>query len=301
MEGFLMGKHKFTLTALLGALALTLSGCLGTPIMTAEQQGLLDDVKGLKTRVAELEGGTGAGLEHVEISASEATAAVDEMRREFSFIRGTFDEYESEKAQLREDITASEETVRGFEERLKALEAAVKESSEGVQGLRGAVEANSRRLDSLETGGFGSVESGAGGGGGVASVPRAGAAAGDPEEVYFRGYRLTKDKEYDKAIETFEGFLENWPGHKLADHARYWIGEIYYTRADWERAILEFDRVINDYPRGDKVPSATLKQGMAFEKLGSIKEARVLLEQVVEKFPESPEAQTAKNRLKELK
>ncbi|MFQ5354786.1 MAG: tol-pal system protein YbgF, partial [Thermodesulfobacteriota bacterium] len=116
-----------------------------------------------------------------------------------------------------------------------------------------------------------------------------------------KGFQLTKDREYEKAKAAFKRYLALYPRSKLADHARYWLGEIYYTNGNWERAILEFDRVIKEYPGGDKVPAAILKEGFAFEKLGSKKEARLLLEKLTKKYPGTPEAKIAKERLKKIK
>src|SRR4030065_2894968 len=96
-------------------------------------------------------------------------------------------------------------------------------------------------------------------------------------------------------------FLSTYPDHKFAGNSQYWLAEIYYARAEWEMAILEFDKLLKKYSGSEKVPAATLKQGFAFEKLGANKEARVLLEQVVTKFPESPEAGLAKKRLQSMK
>jgi TolA-binding protein len=66
-------------------------------------------------------------------------------------------------------------------------------------------------------------------------------------------------------------------------------------------AILEFDKVIKKYPGAEKAPASLLKQGFAFEKLGSVKEAAVLLQEVADKYPKSPEASIAKKRLASIK
>src|SRR5574337_1051899 len=125
--------------------------------------------------------------------------------------------------------------------------------------------------------------------------------AGDPDAVYMKGYRETVNKDYTEAAETFRGFLVSYPNHKLASNSQYWLGEIYYARADWEMAIIEFDKVVKKYPNGEKAAASMLKEGFAFEKLGSKKEARVLLKEVIERFPKTSEAHLAKKRLESLK
>ncbi|MEE9591314.1 MAG: tetratricopeptide repeat protein, partial [Thermodesulfobacteriota bacterium] len=82
--------------------------------------------------------------------------------------------------------------------------------------------------------------------------------------------------------------------------AQYWIGEIFYAKGDWERAILEFDDVIKKYPKGDKVPAALLKEGLSFSRLGAKKESRLLLTRVIKNYPKSNEADIAKKKLDNL-
>jgi TolA-binding protein len=48
------------------------------------------------------------------------------------------------------------------------------------------------------------------------------------------------------------------------------------------------------------VPAALLKQGFAFAELGEKINARLVLQEVAEKYPNSPEAAKAKLRLKAL-
>jgi TolA-binding protein len=48
------------------------------------------------------------------------------------------------------------------------------------------------------------------------------------------------------------------------------------------------------------VPGAYLKQGLAFEKLGENANARLILNQLMEKFPDSNEAGIARRKLAQM-
>ncbi len=305
-----MKNHKKLVYLLLFApLTLFFSGCgAGFPIMTAEQETLVQNVdrlvkenKEFKTRLTRLEGeGAGGGSGDLRATVAEATDAVEEMRRELSFTRGTLEDGENERAQIVSDLKATNDSLKNLEERLAAVEgaggpgAAVETPAPDTEELKNAVEANQEKIAALEAA-FASMGKTV-----EAPGPKPTPTLEDPEDMYFRGYSLLKDMEKDQAAEVFKKFLQIYPKHKLADHARYWVGEIYYSKGDWERAILEFDRVIKEYPKGDKVPAATLKEGFSFLKLGAPKEARVLLQRVIDKYPESPEAEIAKTRLDEI-
>ncbi|MFB0533101.1 MAG: tetratricopeptide repeat protein, partial [Desulfatiglandales bacterium] len=63
-------------------------------------------------------------------------------------------------------------------------------------------------------------------------------------------------------------------------------------------AILAYQKVINDYPKGNKVPIAMLHQAFAFEKINDKTTANLVFKKVVKNFPDTKEAEIAKKRLK---
>jgi TolA-binding protein len=65
--------------------------------------------------------------------------------------------------------------------------------------------------------------------------------------------------------------------------------------------ILEYQNVIEKYPNGNKVPAALLKQGLAFANIGDKPNAKLILEELRRKYPDSNEAKVAAEQLKTLK
>jgi TolA-binding protein len=59
--------------------------------------------------------------------------------------------------------------------------------------------------------------------------------------------------------------------------------------------------VIENYPKGNKVPASLLKQGFAFLNLGDKANARIILQELIRKYPQTNEAKIAKDKLDELK
>ena len=99
----------------------------------------------------------------------------------------------------------------------------------------------------------------------------------------------------------FQDFIKRYPNSKNADNAQFWIGEIYYSEKWYEKAILEYQNVIEKYPTGNKVPAALLKQGLAFANIGDKPNAKLILEELRRKYPDSSEAKVAAEQLKTLK
>ena len=295
-------------------LAIVLYGCgPGFPIMTAAQESQVKDVANLKDRVSSIEGGSTTeaaelkeGLNNINVEVADAMVGLEELRQELSFIRGTMEEADFDRGQIKETAKAGSstmgETLKVVHERVEALEEGVVETGKKLDSIIASLEATSKAATAMEETAQAlnirvkALES---------KEPKAAAKAApkspDPEDLYSKGFKAVKDKEFRNASDKFEKFISEYPKHKLADHAQYWLGEIYYAKGDWEKAILEFDKVIKNYPKGVKVPAATLKQGYSFEKMGLTSEARVLLGNVIEKFPKSDEAAKAKVRLTKIK
>ena len=118
-----------------------------------------------------------------------------------------------------------------------------------------------------------------------------------PEALYQQGLDAMKAGEPAKARELFSKFLDQYPKHKLAANAHYWLGETYYSEKNYEQAILEFQEVIKNFPEKDKVPAAMLKQGMAFKEMGDSKSSLYIYKKLTEEFPKSEEAKIAREKL----
>jgi len=99
----------------------------------------------------------------------------------------------------------------------------------------------------------------------------------------------------------FRQFLKQSPKSSQAGNAQYLIGEALYAQKQYDPAIVAFDDVVQKYPKDPKVAAAMLKEGYAFAELKDVRNARYFLQQVVKKFPDTPEAKKAEEKLKQLR
>ncbi len=122
----------------------------------------------------------------------------------------------------------------------------------------------------------------------------------DAVGLYKDSYQHVKANRYEQAIDGFNKFIERFPNHGYADNAVYWMGECYYDRALWVKAMQTFQQVIQAYPLGNKAPDAMLKLGLCYIQLRNVIQAREVLQQVTEIYPKSPVAKIALQRLERL-
>ena len=122
----------------------------------------------------------------------------------------------------------------------------------------------------------------------------------DPEDLYNTALADYQRGNYELAIRQFLQYLQYFPDTELADNAQYWIGDCYYTQQKFMQALDAYNKVINDYPKGNKVPAALFKIGLAQLGLNDTAAGRTVLERVVNKYPKSEEAKLARLRLETL-
>ncbi|GKS65862.1 hypothetical protein YTPLAS72_31660 [Nitrospira sp.] len=118
---------------------------------------------------------------------------------------------------------------------------------------------------------------------------------------YDRLLTMFRDGDLDGARQGFAGFLSEYPNSSLAPNARFWLGESYYGKKDFQKAIDAYDKVEIDYPSSEKVPAALLKKGYAYLAMKDLKRAHSAFRQVMTLYPGSAEAGRASDKLAQLK
>ncbi len=258
-----------------GLSILLLSAVLAACIPTQQQLAMERDMAVMKRRLADIERSTATmrqdrtgevkeRLDALGRSLADQQAALDALRVDLQAVNGKIEDQAHERAGMRDEFALARDDlalkITALEDRMAKLEAA------------------------------------------RSAPPPAPAspAAESPDSQYEQGVALIQQKgEYAKGREQLQGFLNSNPKSPLAVNAMYWIGESYYGEKKYENAILQFQDVIQKYGDHPKVAAALLKQGYAFAVLGDKKNAKVILQRLIDTFPLSEEAKKANERLAE--
>lgn len=118
---------------------------------------------------------------------------------------------------------------------------------------------------------------------------------------YEMAFNLLKEGQYDSAVAAFQAFLGTYPAGRFADNAQYWLGEANYVQRRFNQALVEFDKVVTNYPDSPKRADTMLKMGYTYQELGDHEKARVLLNDVIRTYPTTTAASLAKKRLQDFK
>src|SRR5499425_1298685 len=83
------------------------------------------------------------------------------------------------------------------------------------------------------------------------------------DTLYSNGLRDITNGKYELARTEFQDYLRYYSDTDLASNAQFYLGEIAYSQHQYEQAIQEYDKVLNNYPKSFKLATARYKKGMA--------------------------------------
>jgi tol-pal system protein YbgF len=172
---------------------------------------------------------------------------------------------------------------------------------DSVDELKARLAQVSKKLDDIQAAQQNIVSPPGGTPGTPGGSPGAPANAAPPPDVLYNNalgdFNAGKN---DLAAQEFTQFLQVYGNNDLAGNAQFYLGEIDYRRNNFQAAIQDYNKVLDQYPGGNKGAAAQLKKGFALLELGQ-KDAGVKeLQSLVARYPKSPEAIQAKDRLTKL-
>ena len=123
----------------------------------------------------------------------------------------------------------------------------------------------------------------------------------DPVQLqaeYQQAFNLLRQGLYDQAIRAFQQFLAGHPNDRFSDNAQYWLAEAHYVKREFEQALAEYRKVVENYPQSQKLSDAMLKIGFTLYEMGRPDEARDQLQSLIQRQPDTTVARLAEERIK---
>jgi tol-pal system protein YbgF len=128
-------------------------------------------------------------------------------------------------------------------------------------------------------------------------APSTAPAVGDPNQLYDQATQDLTQGRYALALQGFRDFVRRFPAAELSDNAQYGVGECFFAQSRFDSAAVEYARVESGWAKGDRVPAALYKLALSRERLGMADASKKTFEDLVKRFPNSGEAQLARERL----
>lgn len=126
------------------------------------------------------------------------------------------------------------------------------------------------------------------------------AQAPPPDVLYNNALSDYNGAKYNLAAQEFADYIKYYGNTDLAGNAQYYIADIEYKQGNYKQAVQDYDKVMEQYPSGNKASAAQLKKAYALLNLNQRDAGVRELRSLVARYPKSLEAQQARERLNSL-
>jgi len=173
---------------------------------------------------------------------------------------------------------------------------------DSVDELKARLAKVSKQLDDMQAAQQNIVNPPSGASGAVAPGPGGSAKSqAPPADMLYQSalgdYNAGKN---DLASQEFAQYVQVYGNTDLAGNAQHYLGEIQYRQGNYAGAVDSYNKVLDQYPGGNKGAAAQLKKGYALLELGKRDAAVQELRSLMSRYPKSPEASQARERLSKL-
>ncbi len=115
-------------------------------------------------------------------------------------------------------------------------------------------------------------------------------------DKYNHAFSLLRQANYGEAELALRAFLAEHADDPLAGNAKYWLGETYYVRGDYQQAAITFAEAYQAYPDNVKAPDNLLKLAMALGSMGETNDSCGTLAELLRRYPNASAAVVQKAR-----
>ena len=91
---------------------------------------------------------------------------------------------------------------------------------------------------------------------------------------------------YEASLSKFKFLLDNDIEQSLADNCQFWIGQIFFSKNDYSRALDEFNKVL-EYKNSNKQSEAIYKMGLCHLANSDNSDAKKMFQKIITDYPKS--------------
>ncbi|GJL63576.1 MAG: hypothetical protein NPIRA04_22300 [Nitrospirales bacterium] len=118
--------------------------------------------------------------------------------------------------------------------------------------------------------------------------------------VFRSAYKVYLKGHYERATVEFNRFLKQYPTAVLTPQAYYYLGDSHYIRKEYDAATQALQHLLRDYPESKYVSIALLKLGLVMKENDQKSQAKELWSRVIRDYPDSSEAALAKEQIEKI-
>ena len=200
---------------------------------------------------------------------------------------------------LEHAVAAAYEREQAMAERVRQLEASNSQLRQALKALQGQSRILSARLDSLPRRTMPPRVAANTSGRATQTKATTDTGKSDAFNMYQGALYYYRHQQYDRALVEFDRLLQEVPMSEWSDNAQYWKGECYYGLRKYQQALIEFTKVFAFNNTG-KADDAQLKIARCHVALGERGRALAALHKLLDEYPDSEYVSIAREKIKQL-
>ena len=200
---------------------------------------------------------------------------------------------------LEHAVAAAYEREQAMAERVRQLEASNAQLRQALKALQSQNRVLSARLDSLPRRAMPPRSAANTSNRDKRAEATAAVGKSDAFNMYQGALAYYRQEQYDRALAEFDRLLQEAPMSEWSDNAQYWKGECYYGLRQYQQALIEFTKVFA-FSNTDKADDSQLKIARCHLALDQRDRALAALHKLVNEYPDSEYVSTARKQIKHL-
>lgn len=208
----------------------------------------------------------------------------DEARRAILDLRQRFDQSVAAQNRLVEDNRQLRESLLSMQNEIETLRSS-------LASLRGEQEELARELQDVKA--SGAADGRTPGGQMVA-------ASAEEKAAFDAALAAFQNGEFNDSRGLFANYIKQYPSSSLTPDAMFWLGNAQYATQRYQEAIDNFQALVQSIPNHPKAAEAMLSIASCHQELRQTDQARTVLNQLIERYPDSEAASVARDRLARL-
>lgn len=265
--------------------------CAGTDEGDDEYAGLTEDEKKQQQELDEIE--SLLGITSDKSDEKNNTTKSEPKKKEPKKKEEKLGLLSSEELAAAANQPVDTKKIKELETENSKLKSELNQKNLLISDLKAQVQLQKDRISNVESGSYST--SAAGG----YNVSVGDVSSAEYEQKYQEAYDLFNAREYNAASQVFESLLASSVNHSLSDNAQYWIGECHYAMRQYDKAIMDFEKVFT-FPKSNKLDDAQFKLGLCYLRKGESSKAREEFQRLLDIYPKSEYLSRAQNHLATL-
>ena len=260
--------------------------CAGTSEGEDDYAGLTEEEKKQQQELDEIESLLGITSDKSDVKKSTPKKKTEKKEEKLGLLS-------SEDLAAAANQPVDEKKVKKLEKEISSLKSELNQKNLLISDLKAQVQLQKDRLSNVESGSYSSAAAGG------YNVSVGDVSPEEYEQKYQEGYQLFNAREYAAAAQIFESLLASSVSHSLSDNAQYWIGECHYAMRQYDKAIMDFEKVFT-FPKSNKLDDAQFKLGLCYIRKGENGKAKEEFQRLLDVYPNSEYSGRAEGHLGSL-